>query len=503
MLIYPYPVFVFHYYFTYQLLMFSMPILSLSEGTIRQLGSAPVITSPVALLKEFLDNAIDSGASSIDISVSPNTVDKIEVRDNGHGIHPTDFTSLGRPGHTSKLKSFGELDTLGGKTLGFRGAALASACSLAHVLVITRASQEPTAASLRLAEGGGIETQRLAGAPVGTTIRATDLFFRLPVRRQVAVNDAPRNLARMRDLLQSYAFARPRTRLRFTVLKTPNLSWSYTPGSNGGVKEVAMQLLGTELSSQCMFVTSSDEAVREGGRSSSVADTSNTLHEEGSAVTFEALLPRCAGPDSKMMSKGAFLSVDSRPISPSRPTAKKLVSIFKKQLSKIYCQSQTDNHAPWDPFMRLDIQCPPGSYDVNIEPLKEDVLFRDEQHVLDRFEAFLSQVYRPSEHADLPGNLKRAEVTEDGTPGRSVMEVRSQHLSAPVRRTPYCKLFELLTVSRLKGHHGKLTCRLAWTATMTLAISRSQTDTGTAKERPLPSKKMLTVLAENGPRKKD
>src|SRR5690348_6177351 len=108
-----------------------MPISALSEGTVRTLGSALVITSPLLLLKELLDNAIDSGATSVDVIVSPNTVDKIEVRDNGHGIDPGNFESLGRPGHTSKLRSFDELSKVGATTLGFRGAALASANTLA------------------------------------------------------------------------------------------------------------------------------------------------------------------------------------------------------------------------------------------------------------------------------------------------------------------------------------------------------------------------------------
>ncbi|KAK4239450.1 hypothetical protein C8A03DRAFT_14151 [Achaetomium macrosporum] len=392
-----------------------MPISPLSEDSVRQLGSSLVITSPVLLLKELLDNAIDSGATCIDILVSPNTVDKLEMRDNGHGINPDDLDSLGRPGHTSKLRSLDELDTLGGNTLGFRGIALASANSLADVSVTSRVSSEPVATAVSLAKGGGIGTQRHAGAPVGTTVCVTRLFSSLPVRLRVAIKEAPKNLAKIKQLLQSYALARPWIRLRFAVLKTPNLSWSYAPAPGGSVMEAAMQIFSTELASQCIFETFPT------GTSQSKAEPTKTL-------VFEALLPR-SGADPQKINQGAFLSIDSRPVSTKRSTAKKLIFIFKTKIGNYLSRSHSGD-VPKEPFIRLNIRCPPGTYDVNIEPSKDDVLFKEEQHVLDQFESFLSLVYpaperHGSHHLSMPVAVADREAL-CATP-------RAMHTDAPGR----------------------------------------------------------------------
>jgi DNA mismatch repair protein MutL len=350
----------------------------------------------VLLLKELLDNAIDSGATSIDVLVSPNTVDRLEVRDNGHGISPDDFDSLGRPGHTSKLRSFDELDTLGGSTLGFRGTALASVNVLADVSLTTRVPTEHVASVICLAKGGGIASQRLAGAPVGTTVVVTGLFSHLPVRSQAAVKEAPKSLAKMKELLQSYAFTRPCTKLRFTVLKTPNLSWSYAPAASGGVKEAAMQLLGIELTSQCTFETVPSETLQGDSGSSNAQDDPDPPSKQEPRLIFEALLPK-PGADPRKISKGAFFSVDSRPVSHARGTAKKLLCIFKKRLGEHFAQD-----TPRDPFIRLNIRCPAGSYDVNVEPSKDNVIFTEEQGILDQFESFLSFIYSAQERHDSP-----------------------------------------------------------------------------------------------------
>ncbi|GAB1311202.1 PMS1 protein 1 [Madurella fahalii] len=389
-----------------------MPISALPEGTVRQLGSTLVITNPVVLLKELLDNAIDSGATSIDVLVSLNAIDRIEVRDNGHGIQQDDFDSLGRPGHTSKLRSFGELEKLGGRTLGFRGAALASANDLADISLTTRASAEQVATVITLAKGGGIGSQRHASAPVGTTVCATGLFSNLPVRRQVSIKEAPKYLARMKELLQAYALARHWIRLRFTVLKTPNLSWSYVPAANGGVKEAAMQLFSTELASQCIFEVYSSKDHRTG--------PSNTwsgldVSDEETCPVFEALLPRRAA-DPRKIGKSAFISVDSRPLSPARGTAKKLYVIFKECLGDHSAHAHSTD-LPKDPFISLNVRCPLGYYDVNVETSKDDVVFREEQYIFDRFRSFLSGIYSaPEDQAPAKLPLEPTTAMDADTP---------------------------------------------------------------------------------------
>ncbi|KAK4128306.1 hypothetical protein N657DRAFT_629433 [Parathielavia appendiculata] len=408
-----------------------MPISALPEGTVRRLGSTLAITSAVLLLKELLDNAIDAGATSVDVLVSSNTVDKIEVRDNGHGINPTDFDCLGRPGHTSKLRSFDELGTLGGATLGFRGAALASANALADISITTRVSTEHVATVVSLAKGGGVGAQRRVGAPIGTTVSVTGLFSHLPVRLQLAVKEAPRSLVKIKGLLQSYALTRPGLRLRLTVLKAPNLSWSYAPAPNVGVKEAAMQLFGAELAAQCTFRTfPSDKTPDNTGLSRSQP---NLQHSAEQGPTFEALLPNPeAGPQK--LAKGGFLSVDSRPISSTRGTGKRLLFIFKKHLGDHFTRARPGETLR-DPFIVLNIRCPPGSYDVNVEPAKEDILFKEEQRVTDLFESFLSVFYTAPERRDSRQPRITAVQRDDEMPIEAAPELPVRP-SAPQVSTP-------------------------------------------------------------------
>lgn len=416
-----------------------MAILPLPEDSVRRLGSTLVITSPVALLKELLDNAVDSGATTIDVLASPNTVDKIEVRDNGHGINPGDFDCLGRPGHTSKIRSFEELDTLGGKTLGFRGVALASITTLGNVSITTRVSAEPVATVVCLAKQGGVGIQRHAAAPIGTTVTVTGLFSHLPVRLQVTLKESPRYLARMKGILQSYALAKPAIRLRFAVIKIPALSWTYSPHANGGIKEAATQLFGIELASQLVYQEYSSTNPQE--QSGPPADTSNHDQLPGKTsgtVMFEALVPKPTA-DSLKITGGAFLSVDNRPISATRGTPKKLVSLFKRHLEYHFVKGRSGS-AVRDPFLVLNIRLPPGSYDVNVEASKDDVLFRDEQHILDQFDAFISTVYAIDGQHPLVPTLEATSPIEVKRPPRAGPEPPAQCLSLQqqVRKTHPC-----------------------------------------------------------------
>ncbi|KAL2756178.1 hypothetical protein ACRALDRAFT_1042737, partial [Sodiomyces alcalophilus JCM 7366] len=192
-----------------------MSISRLPPLTVRQLGASALIVSPESVVKELVDNSLDAEATCVEVHVSPNTVDKILVRDNGHGISPSDFGSLGRRSHTSKLRNFDELSFKGGKTLGFRGDALASASEMSRVTITTRTAKDAVATVLSLQPGqnsGGIVGQKPVSSPVGTTVEVADLHSMLPVRRKEYVKKAQKTLSNIKSLLQTYAMARPEIR---------------------------------------------------------------------------------------------------------------------------------------------------------------------------------------------------------------------------------------------------------------------------------------------------
>ncbi|KAF6833766.1 DNA mismatch repair [Colletotrichum plurivorum] len=309
-----------------------MPIKQLPQCTIRQLGSSTAILSPVSLVKELVENSIDAEASSIEIIISPNVVDKIQVRDNGKGISPGDYDALGRRAHTSKLRTFEELQCRGGRTLGFRGDALASANTLSVLTITTRTDEDLVANQLTLnPSGGGLSTRKPVSAPVGTTIDATDLFSGFP---------------------ETY-----------------------------------------------------DGTIRNGGTALERPDT------PASGFLLEAFVPSADADPSMIERKGYFISVDSRPMSATRGTMKELVDIYKAYLRDCLA-AKASQRGLKTPFIRLNIQCSPGSYDPNVVASKDEVLFANESILLRLFEEMCKKLYHPPE--------KQAhDVTRNGNPDQA------------------------------------------------------------------------------------
>ncbi|KAJ4203502.1 hypothetical protein NW767_004998 [Fusarium falciforme] len=357
-----------------------MPISALPPSTASLLGSSSAIADPFSLVKELVDNSIDAGATSVEITITSNTVDKIQVRDNGRGIRLEDYDSLGRRAHTSKLRTFDELDFKGGTTLGFRGEALASANSLATIKVSTRTAQDPVGSLLFLKFGqGGVEKQQPISSPVGTTVQAWKLFENIPVRKQTALKGSRKTLTNIKKLLEGYALALPHLKLSFKVPGDPCQPWLYSPCSLMNTREAITQVFGHAL------VTQLDEI-------SSGTGTDGPATHPSQEIVLTAFLPS-RGSDAKIVkNKGVFISVDSRPISSSTGTGKKIVAIFRAGISRTLASTKDLRSLP-NPFMQLSIKCQPGSYDPNVSPVKDEVLFKDESVILDCFRALCDKVY--------------------------------------------------------------------------------------------------------------
>lgn len=369
-----------------------MAILPLPSSTTRILGSCQALTTPSSLVKELIDNAIDAKATSIDVIISANTVDKIEVHDNGHGIAQEDLDSLGRHGHTSKLRNFEELRIVGSSCLGFRGEALASSVSLGSVTITTRAEGEPVAFVVKLKATGGVSSKSSISHPIGTTVCVSNFLSAFPVRRQTSIGDATKTISKIKSILQSYALARLQVRFTLKVAKTGKGNWSYIPHPKSHIKEAVMQVAGKDVAKQCLEISiPSEDGV-------SIFDA---IDENGSTaspfIRIRAFLPR---PDSNFSKlKGSqYASVDSRPVSCARGTLKKVMASYKQHIRAFI--ATTGNEVPKDPFIYLNIACPIGSYDPNIEPAKDDVLFEDEDAIISVAEKLFKSVYSTN---TLPG----------------------------------------------------------------------------------------------------
>lgn len=132
-----------------------MPITALPPTTVRAIGSTSVISDPCSVVKELLDNSLDASATSISIEISSNAIDVIQVKDNGHGIPSGDHALVCKRTFTSKIQTVEDLRTLGGKSLGFRGEALASAAEVSGgVTITTRIEEDMVGTTIKYGRNG-------------------------------------------------------------------------------------------------------------------------------------------------------------------------------------------------------------------------------------------------------------------------------------------------------------------------------------------------------------
>jgi len=159
----------------------SRTIRPLPDDVVNRIAAGEVVERPASVLKELLENAVDSGAGSVEAQVSGPFPFTLRVTDDGCGMTRAEAELAVRRHTTSKIASAGDLERIG--SFGFRGEALPSIASVARVSVVTRPADARSGTELA-AEGGTILSVREAGAPRGTTVTVSGLFENVPARRK-------------------------------------------------------------------------------------------------------------------------------------------------------------------------------------------------------------------------------------------------------------------------------------------------------------------------------
>ncbi|KAI5799021.1 histidine kinase-like ATPase [Geopyxis carbonaria] len=351
-----------------------MAIQALPESAIRSLGSGQALTDPVSLIKELIENSLDAQATKISIDVSQNIIDSVQVSDNGYGISPEDRESACVRHCTSKIRCYEDIDNCG--TLGFRGEALASAAALSEKLVfITKVEGEQVATECEVGHDGRVKSTKSTRAPVGTTIKVTGFLKTLPVRKQSAIKYASTNLKKIKKLIATYYLSRPQCRFSLKVLnpkgrapKNKEQDIVYAPSKS--VQAAVGVLVGIKTSSTFQWVSTVNEA---------------------SKIHIEAFLPTPNSDIAQISTNPTctqYIYVDSRPVSCTRGTLKTVLSLYRSYLKSSFCTTTLS-----DPFIYLNIICPPNTYDPNVEPAKDDVLFQDTDAVQAAAEDTFIKVY--------------------------------------------------------------------------------------------------------------
>ncbi len=164
-----------------------MAIRQLPETLINQIAAGEVIERPASAAKELIENAIDAGATRIEIATAGGGKSLLRIIDNGCGMGPADLELAVRRHCTSKIDS--GLEDI--RTLGFRGEALPSIGSVARVQITSRTEGAEAGSEIRIT-GGKVEPVRPAGANKGTVVEVRDLFFATPARLKFLKTEKPK-----------------------------------------------------------------------------------------------------------------------------------------------------------------------------------------------------------------------------------------------------------------------------------------------------------------------
>lgn len=187
-------------------------IMKLPDSVANRIAAGEVIERPASMLKELLENAIDSKADNIEVSTQESGIKSMIVEDNGEGIKFEELPLAISHHATSKIHSIEDLDSI--NTLGFRGEALASISDVTNLEIISKNANENNGGKI-IVEGGKIIEHKPAAASKGTKIIAKNLFFNIPARYKF-LKHTSREFFLMKEVFDMEALVQPNISMRLT-----------------------------------------------------------------------------------------------------------------------------------------------------------------------------------------------------------------------------------------------------------------------------------------------
>ncbi len=314
-------------------------IRPLPEILINQIAAGEVVERPASVVKELVENALDAGATRVDIDLEEGGVRLIRIRDNGGGIAAEQLPLAVSRHATSKIASLDDLESVA--TLGFRGEALPSIASVSRFTLASRRNDDEHGAALQI-EGGKLgEVTPRAHAP-GTTVEVRELFYNVPARRKFLRAERT-ELGHIEEWLRSLALARPDVELRVSHNGKP--SRRYKPGDLYSDARLG-ETLGEDFARQALRVDHSAAGLR--------------LHGWIAQPQY-----------SRSSTDQQYLYVNGR-------------SVRDRSISHAVKMGYGDvlfhgRHPAYVLFLELD----PTRVDVNVHPAKHEVRFRDARLIHD------------------------------------------------------------------------------------------------------------------------
>jgi DNA mismatch repair protein MutL len=336
-------------------------IRQLPPSVVNQIAAGEVVERPASVVKELLENAIDAGATRVDVTVERGGKDLVRVADNGAGMAADDLLLAFQPHATSKLADAEDLHRV--RTLGFRGEALAAIAEVAKVRCQTRQASAAQGSEIVI-EAGIAGPIKSCGCPPGTVMEVRNLFFNTPVRRTFLKSDTT-EAGHVVETFLRVALAHPEVHLTFR--SGGKIVHDLPPVT--GMRERIGVFFGRELAESLLWVEGKLENLQLWGY---VAHPSQ----------------------SRASNKGQYLFLGGRYVR-DRSLGHALGEAYRGLLM-----------VGRNPVAFLHLEIPPEEVDVNVHPTKIEVRFRDPQRVYSHLLSTLRQTFLSS---DLHSRLQAAQ----------------------------------------------------------------------------------------------
>ena len=302
------------------------------------IAAGEVVDRPSSVVKELLENAIDSGADKITVEIKNGGTSFIRIADNGCGMAYEDLPVAILRHATSKIKNADDLNEI--MTLGFRGEALAAISSVSKIRIISRQKGSDTGASLE-AHGGEIVSHINSGSQEGTTVIVEDIFYNVPARKKFLKSDRAETSA-VNAVVEKVALSRPDISFRYIA----DGSLKYLTQGDGNLQNTVYAVLGRDVAKKTLRVERQDSGVRVEGFISTPEYASAYRTQEN-------------------------FYINSRYV--------------KSKTAQAALEQAYQSYIPLGkfPFCVLNIIIDPSTVDVNVHPAKLEVKFSNEKLIFD------------------------------------------------------------------------------------------------------------------------
>ncbi len=316
-----------------------MPSIKLlDKDTINKIAAGEVIERPASVVKELLENAIDSGASLITLEIKDGGTSLIRVTDNGCGISKDDIKCAFLRHATSKIKSSDDLSSV--LSLGFRGEALASIAAVSRTELITKTTATITGVRYAI-EGGEELCFEDIGAPDGTTIIVRDLFYNTPARKKF-LKSASTEGSHVAELIEKLSLSHPEISIRFIN----NNQTKFQTSGNNSLRDIIYNIYGKEIAAGLI-----------------------PINEDGGLVKLSGYIGR---PEVSRGNRNLEISfINGRYIKSN---------IIYKAIENGYGNHMMQHQFP---LAILSYEINTELVDVNVHPTKQEVRFSDSSYIYD------------------------------------------------------------------------------------------------------------------------